>query len=179
MTSRYICKGDGVCLTQTIDCNTYEKDQDVICEHNCKPQSCPNVEICGSWQPKWLVTLKRSGCCIDCDSKFKKTLNFVDETECPMCFETSRCVIQPNCTHPTCIKCFKRCNYGEPDYPPPVFPYPEIEEEYFELGNDEDNPKFNDPLIQKYNADYNLWEDLKDQKYYNEQNLRKCPICRQ
>lgn len=59
----------------------------------------------------------------------------------------------------------------------PIFPYPKIEEEYFD---NKDNEKFikKYQLIKKYNLDYNLWLDMKEKKYISEKNLRKCPICR-
>jgi hypothetical protein len=56
----------------------------------------------------------------------------------------------------------------------PVFPYPDIYDEYYE---DIENPKWktnNYPLIEIYNRDYDIWEYNKN----NEQSLRNCPVCR-
>lgn len=81
----------------------------------------------------------------------------------------------PRCEHSVCIECFKRCYYGSKENEP-EFPYPEIEEEY---DDDPENPKWNNyPLIQIYNEEYDIWLDEKEEKYLNEENLRKCPLCR-
>lgn len=62
----------------------------------------------------------------------------------------------------------------------PIFPYPEIEDKYFDNPDDIDDEIWISeyPLIKKYNKDYALWSDIKEEKYNNEENLRKCPICR-
>ena len=173
------CDGSGVCLTQTSDINTYEKYPDFVCNHECKPMPCPNVIVCESWLPKWLIGLKQNGLCLDCNSKFGKKLDVVENTECPLCMEIDICVIQPKCTHPTCVACFKRCMYGRPDSDPPTFPYTnDILDEY---ENDlEDDPKWGRdyPLIKKWQDEYNKWDNEKEMKYHREQNLRICPICR-
>ena len=185
-----ICNGDGCCLTQTNDCNTYEKYPNVTCGYNCKAIPCPNVEICGQWGPKWYLRLRNSKVCLHCDMYFTKKLDFVEDMECPMCFETTRCVVQPNCTHVTCVDCFKRCWNGEMDTPPPKFPYPEeIEKQYYkELDESPDIYAYTDiddkwhqyyPLLVEYDRQYELYNHYKDSKYISEGNLRKCPLCRQ
>jgi hypothetical protein len=68
--------------------------------------------------------------------------------------------------------------YGDPDSPEPKFPYSEdVQNEYDE---DQDNAEFlaRYPLIEKWDKDWNKWEQEKDAKYEREQNLRICPICR-
>jgi hypothetical protein len=175
------CDGRGNCLQQTIDALIYDKVPDFPCKYDCKPIPCPNETICGNWGPKWYIELKRSGVCICCDSMFKKIMSVVESAECPMCLETTKCVIQPNCSHPTCIQCFKRCMYGEPDYPAPEFPYSkEIEDEWENDLDNDTNPKWENeyPLIEKWRADYDEWDRKKDLKYYKEENLRVCPLCR-
>ena len=172
------CTGNGECLTQTINENTYEKDADFTCMYDCRPLPCPNVSVCGAWLPKWLVGLKRSGVCISCDSQFHKKLDTVETTYCPVCLETKPGVVMPKCTHSMCVDCFKRCMYGAPDEPEPQFPYSEeVENEWHE---DQDNTEFlaRYPLVVKYNQDWNSWDDARDAKYSTEQNLRKCPYCR-
>ena len=173
------CNGTGVCLEQTIDCNTYDKYSDFACEYNCKPVPCPNSIVCGSWLPEWLLGLKRSGVCISCDSQFHKKLDVVENTECPMCLETTTCVIQPNCIHPTCVSCFKRCRYGEPDDPEPKFPYSEEVEDEWENGGHKNALWLeNHPLATKWDKDWNEWNRAMYEKFDREKNLRICPLCR-
>ena len=100
--------------------------------------------------------------------------------ECPICLEVKHSISQPNCEHTLCIECFKRCYYGDNDTEnEPKFPYPDIENEYYD---NQENPKLDYdllyPLIKKYNEDWNKWDDEKNQKYENEENLQKCPLCR-
>jgi len=181
------CDGKGICLTQNTDCNTYGKYPDVLCEHNCQPISCPNGEVCGYQAQQWYLDCHR-GTCWNCKTMFGKILTFVDDTDCPLCMETTRCVIQPNCTHPTCISCFKRCMYGE-HLPEPNFPYPkEIEEQYYKELDESDIYTYSDindkwhcdyPLLVEYDRQLELYNFCKEQKFESEKNLRKCPICRQ
>jgi len=108
-------------------------------------------------------------------------LDVSDNVECPVCLEVKRSISQPNCEHTVCIDCFKRCYYGDDSREgEPPFPYPDIEDEYYDDGGDEENPKWkNDyPLIKIYNEEWNKWDDENNDKYANEENLRKCPICR-
>jgi hypothetical protein len=105
-------------------------------------------------------------------------LKITEKLECPICLEISICVIQPQCTHHVCIDCFKRChlNRNNPEGEP-VFPYPEIEDEYFDSAENES--KWEDyPLIEVYNNEWNAWDGAREEKYEREENLRKCPICR-
>ena len=108
----------------------------------------------------------------------KGILKISDNLECPICLEKTRSISQPNCEHTVCIKCFKRCYYGDSDTEnEPKFPYPDIKDEYDE---DPDNQKWDIdyPLIKIYNQEWNKWEDENEEKYENEENLRKCPLCR-
>jgi hypothetical protein len=59
----------------------------------------------------------------------------------------------------------------------PIFPYPDIEDEY---DDDPENVKWaNDyPLIKIYYEELDKWENEKTEKYENEKNLRNCSICR-
>lgn len=185
-----VCNGDGSCLTQTDDCNTYAKDPEFTCEYNCSPKLCGNYVICGTISPEWLLRIRSRCVCMSCDMQFRKKLDIIESIECPLCFEIKKCVVQPNCTHATCVDCFKRCMYGEPSEDYPQFPYSkEIEDMYDEeLSNtsnldntDEFDAKWKRdyPLVQKWERDCEQWHDDKDLKYHNEENLRKCPICRQ
>jgi hypothetical protein len=139
---------------------------------------CKNYEICDSVLPKWWFECKGNYICTNCDILFSKILIIIDNVDCPICLEKKRSVTLPNCNHTMCIDCFKRSYYGDKDYEnEPVFPYPQQEDEYME---DELNPKWeNDyPLIKIYNEEWNKWDDDRQIKYDNEENLRKCPICR-
>lgn len=184
-----VCKGDGTCLTQTDDVNTYAKYTDVSCEYGCTPKLCGNNIVCGTIAPQWYLTIRR-GICVDCDMKFHKKLDIIENAECPLCLETKKCVVQPRCSHTTCVDCFKRCMYGEPSTEYPPFPYPkEIEDMYDEeLSNTGDLDNTNEfdarwkrdyPLVEKWERDCEKWHDDNDLKYHNERNLRVCPICRQ
>jgi len=99
------------------------------------------------------------------------------EYECPICLENKICISQPRCDHYVCIDCFKRCYYGDEDTDgEPLFPYPDIEDEYYD---DQENSKWDEyPLIKIHNEEWNNWDDNKNEKYENEENLRNCPICR-
>jgi hypothetical protein len=172
------CDGFGNCLTQTDDVNCYGKLPDVTCTHGCQPIDCPNYAVCGNNGPKWYM-LCHHGRCTTCDMRYGKNLPFKEEPEeCPVCMETSECVMLPKCGHTMCVQCFKRCVDGPPRANEPRFPYPDKEDEYFDQGNEETNPLFHDPLVVKYNADWNLWEDEWNHQYDREHNLRACPMCR-
>ncbi len=175
-----ICSGDGCCLTQTTDCNTYGKDPDFTCEHNCQPLPCPNERVCGDWAPQWYHRC-HGGWCISCKSYFGKNLTFLEEPqECPVCFDVKPSVVQPNCNHSVCIGCFKRMRVdGPPRIGEPQFPYPDREDEYYETGPfDPPHPLDADPLVVKYHRDHERWEEELSQQREAEQNLRKCPLCR-
>jgi hypothetical protein len=87
----------------------------------------------------------------------------------------------PKCDHKLCIDCFKRCYYGDDDLEAkenePQFPYPDIEDEYYD---DQDNSRWeiDYPLIEKYNKDWNEWDNNKQSKYNTENYLRMCTLCR-
>ena len=71
--------------------------------------------------------------------------------------------------------------YGQADSPAPVFPYSaDVENEYSEDLDSDTNPKWDQdyPLIKKWREDYDKWDLAKDTKYWREQNLRICPLCR-
>jgi hypothetical protein len=159
------------------DCQYTEEDGGGI--------KCKNYEVCESVLPKWWFDCKASYLCTNCDMMFgtwtsgtykqtgKGVLEINDNIECPICIECKRGISFPRCNHMVCIDCFKRCMYGD-ESGEPVFPYPDIYDEYYE---DIENPKWktnNYPLIEIYNRDYDIWEYNKN----NEQSLRNCPVCR-
>ena len=151
---------------------------------------CKNYELCEAVLPKWWFECKGNYLCTNCHMMFgtwgsgenshtgKGILEKSDNVECPICYKVERSISQPNCEHTVCIKCFKRCYYGDDDTEnEPKFPYPDIEDEYYD---NEENPKWDNdwPLIKKFNEDWNKWDDEKNQKYENAEYLQKCPLCR-
>jgi hypothetical protein len=152
---------------------------------------CKNYIICGDILPIWWFECKRNYLCNNCHIMFgtwnneiisgigkgKGHLKTSDiEYECPICLENKICISQPRCDHYVCIDCFKRC-YGFQEFEgEPIFPYPDIEDEYYE---NEENIKWDEyPLIKLYNEEYAKWLDDQEERYENEKNLRNCPICR-
>ena len=151
---------------------------------------CKNYIICETVLPKWWYECKGCYLCSNCHMMFgtwksenyqyigKDFLEVSSNLECPICLEVKECISQPRCNHSLCICCFKRCYYGdENNEGEPIFPYPDIEDEYY---NDTKNMKWinNYPLIELYNEEWNKWNDAKQEKYEQEENLQKCPICR-
>ena len=167
---------------------------------------CKNYEICLATFPnvfvedvcdmKWF----KHYLCFECYSMFgnghskyhprEGVLEFGDsDRECPVCLDVKPCIFQPRCEHTLCIDCFIRCYYGDQsDEYKPEFPYPDIEGEYYddvdnlEYYEDEDSldSKWDNeyPLIKQYREDYDIWEDNKNENYENEENVRRCVLCR-
>jgi len=168
------CNGKGECLVQS-NTGEYDKDNNTTCVHNCKPIICPNYILCNTEYPEW-VGDRHNGLCANCNIMFgtwngrKGILNIINDVECPICLETVICISQPKCDHSLCINCFKRCHYGKEE---PIFPYPEIEDDYYDNPN---NEKWKEYLnINKYESAYNIWEREKDEE---QGLLSRCPLCR-
>ena len=152
---------------------------------------CKNYELCETSIPVEQRECVGEYLCINCHMLFgtwkfqgreyktgKGILEISDNLDCPICLENKRSIEQPNCEHTLCIECFKRCYYGDDDSEnEPNFPYPDIEDDYYE---DQLNPKWETdyPLIKIYNEEWNKWDDKNTEKHENEENLRKCPLCR-
>lgn len=144
---------------------------------------CKNYIICESVLPNWWYDCKGHYLCMNCDCMFgnwcggKGELKIHNDIECPICLEINECIEQSKCEHKLCIECFKRCYYGDEMLDKkPIFPYPKLEDEYYNDVNDKKWKKY--PLIKKYNKEYDLWLDMKAEKYKSEKNLRNCSICR-
>lgn len=143
---------------------------------------CKNYELCGgiAGNREFLQCFadRRKYLCINCIIMFdtwgssttglgtgRGVLEFRDNIDCPICFDTKRCVSQPRCSHWVCIDCCKRWIYGDE----PQFPYPDIEDEYY---NDADNTRWERdyPLIKTYLINWEEWEKTMDH--------HQCPSCR-
>lgn len=163
------CHGDGSCLQQSFSPNDYIYS--FPCVHNCKPLPCYNSFVCNRICPLWCLNI-HGGTCINCAVSFGK-LYFNGTNECPVCLDNKDLIKLPNCSHAMCSDCFKRCYMYSDDINEPPFPYPDIEEEYFD---NQDDPQWNQyPLIQRYHIDYDIW---KSNVYHQRQQLSRCPICR-
>ena len=154
--------------------------EDGNCDEDIK---CPNFEICGNYDFPLNMSV-HGGLCMMCDVNYgiwqggKGVLQF-KESECPICFELTRCVSMPNCNHFICIDDFKRCFYGNPlwDNNEPSFPYPELEDDYF--FKNQGHPFYeNDPIIIQYHKEWNMWDDEREINAEQENYLKNCPICR-
>jgi hypothetical protein len=175
------CDGDGMCLEQdTI--NTYKKNNKYNCKYNCKPEKCPNFELCGTKYPEVDFDC-HGGLCGSCNMTFGKwqggkgDLIFKSNTKCVWCDNITRCISFPKCDHYACIRCFKRV-YGFFSINSPDFPYPKLENEYFE-GDDNVQNKF-----QKKYPEIKIWEDIcceiADLEEYIQDKFskyKKCPKC--
>lgn len=177
------------------DCRDYDYEKNNIGYDEQYPDGgikCNNFLLCKTVLPNWWIDCKKCYICTNCNIMFgtwksgdiqhtgKGVLPIHNDKDCPVCLEITTVVEQPRCNHFACINCFKRCYYGDDDIENmPIFPYPEIEDEYYDDYIDEDNEKWaNYPLIKEYNLLYDLWLEEKENKYINEEYLRMCPICR-
>jgi hypothetical protein len=139
---------------------------------------CKNYELCGTVLPKWWYDCKGTYICTDCDIDEFGVLEFLDDQKCPICMDRARSIKYPKCGHTACVSCFRRCFHGpKVGNHEPFFPYPKLEDAYFEDPNNEKwEREF--PLIRDYNIAYNLYHDYRDARYETEAYLRKCFVCR-
>jgi hypothetical protein len=169
-----------------------EKNIDGNCKYTEEKDDtikCKNYELCNSLLPEWWFECKGNYLCTDCHMMFgtwgsgenlhtgKGILEINNNIYCPICLECKKGISQPRCEHFICIDCFTRCYYGNTDEKEPIFPYPDIEDEYYD---DQKNIKWeNDyPLIKTFHEEWNNWDDKRMEKYDNEEYLRICPMCR-
>ena len=142
---------------------------------------CKNYEVCDRVLGRWWFDCKGDYLCTSCDVTFGSkilTISADDNLECPVCLETAKGVTHLHCNHYVCISCFKRCYYGD-NSGEPTFPYPEIENEYYE-DTDPEGTKWvtQYPLISSYHDKWYEWIDKRNQRHLDEKYLRNCPICR-
>lgn len=136
---------------------------------------CKNYTLCKSLLPTWWRNCNESYLCTNCDLMYGE-LTF-KKIECPICFDYIHGVSQVKCDHFICVDCFKRCYYGDEDLEnEPQFPYPELEEEYYQ---DMDHPKWKDyPFIRIFHDEWIRWDNRRVEQYEQEESLRHCPLCR-
>lgn len=177
--------------------NENERKRRGFDEHGQHGIQCKNYKVCGSTLPDWWYKCKGRYLCSNCDMIFgtwtsvdgdvqvfktgKGELDFESNIRCPVCFETADGVSYPNCDHKACIQCFKRSWYGDHDETDrPKFPFPEIEDEYYDDRHSDTNTKWAKyrPQIDAYEEEDRAWEDIQMEKCQKEEYLRKCPLCR-
>lgn len=162
-----------------------------------KHQRCANYPFCDAKES----FLMKNGICVNCDFSFgkwrgrKDILDFVNDCECPICFETTKMgVVLYACNHPICIDCAKKCYYNPCDdnydlEHKPKYPYSQqtrdlfdkIEEKLWNCENVVNKYRnlLNDPCIQMYKDFEMTWKNNRDYEWDQEHLfLRKCPLCR-
>jgi hypothetical protein len=135
---------------------------------------CNNYELCKNF----LSNENDLICAICIQFNFYK-IKYYKTISCSICYENNiKGLKQPNCNHKICTNCFKRCYFGNQNLKDePIFPYSEIEKEYFE--NPDDIKWINNyPLIDKYELEWSRWYNEIDYQYEMEEFLRKCPFCK-
>ena len=157
---------------------------------------CNNYELCkGLSAPDCGWERRGNYLCLNCDMFFNSKavygegitlkegkLEFSDNNfECIVCYEPNkRSITLLKCNHKMCIECFKRCHYGDENLDnEPEFPYPEIEEEYYDdidTSRWDNDPDY--PLIKSYNEEWNKWDDARELNRSRETYLKVCPLCR-
>jgi hypothetical protein len=64
---------------------------------------CPNFQLCR----KMIDPSMKA--CSSCFWEFNnEVVEFKDDMECPVCYETKKCVKFRKCTHFVCLKCFDK-----------------------------------------------------------------------
>lgn len=148
-------------------------------QYNEDEIKCKNYIICNSTIPEWDKDI-----CINCDLLYGKwkggkgILPIYENKECPICLDIETNIELPYCNHTLCLNCFNRCFHVQHNIENmPIFPYPDLEEEYY---NNPEHIKWDIdyPLIKSYYNQLDIWEKNNELQYENESHLHKCPICR-
>ena len=175
--STIYCEGNGECLEQKFEENTYQKKRGITCFYNCTPLKCSNHIVCNAIRPRYVYDGTK-GVCLPCYEKFGKLKFKYSGEECPVCMYEKVCVKLPHCDHYICVDCFKRFHIGPYRENEPKFPYSEIiKKDYYEQPG---HIKWHTdlPLVKIWLQRHDEWEKYYQNKYDGEENLRKCPICR-
>ncbi len=159
-----VCPGNGSCFDPNATIFTKNpKNNQVICEHMCQIQLCPNYQLCHHSAPKWVFDA-HDGRCWTCNFTFAINLAFNHEKmECPICLnQTETSVAFPGCqvNHFICTRCF--WNHHITGYEDNGYPYKDTTD-----NNDE-------------NEQYTSDEDTNDEEYVHPNRNRqdKRMICR-
>ncbi len=183
------CPGCGYCLVQDDETGKYSTSPNNDCPHKCRAIACPNVELCETYFPQWLLNAHMSRC-VQCniyigrDLQIRNGIESVDG-ECPMCLEdldqNVRVVVEPSCgKHVRCLPCFKQSALGplppNPMDPRPPFPYPDRWNEYLNAPDGIDGPIgfAGDPNYEAWNQEDAEWEE----RQVPDSKLLDCPVCR-
>jgi hypothetical protein len=175
------CDGSGYCLTVKA----------LLCTHECRREPCPNVDLCGNEEPRFLLEFNR-GVCNTCASAFGCSLENPSpsadpvlpvsapaaDRECPVCLTNDVALWgQPRCCHMLCVSCLRVIYGWESLEEGPPFPLPsDQEDEYY------DNPNvfLNDPTIQSWKLEMGSWRRQRLQFILqNQRFIKHCPVCRQ
>lgn len=179
------CTGIGLCLSQDDETGFYSTLPNANCKFLCKALPCPNVQLCNTYFPDWLMDCS-DGRCLTCDIYFGQNLIIRPMTAgddvCPVCLESDvdLVVVEPACgKHIRCVPCFRMCWFGpmppDPSDPRPPFPYPDRWEEYQRAEDGPDGPVgfAGDPVFEAWNDEDCEWED----RQQPDRSLQKCPLC--
>lgn len=171
------CDGNGICFKQTSH-SGYTKNPHCVCIFDCQLARCTNFMVCEASRPSYILKCMNNKC-VDCNIMFgqwcggKGNLTFFANLDkCCICLGENKVgVSQPKCRHTICLDCFKKCYFTNVDIDEPVFPYG--------IDEDPDDVKWdNDPLVIKYRDDYDIWEDEQDKLYKEQEELKRCPLCK-
>lgn len=78
-----------------------------VCPHNCQLVKCNNYKLCSQKRPQFLLWC-HNGMCTDCAVMVGK-LKFLDEkTDCPVCLNDNKEMIETKCKHTFCLECWKQ-----------------------------------------------------------------------
>ncbi len=156
----------------------------------CEIIKCPNYEVCSSDFPKCIGNCHQNRC-INCDIIFGNIdLVFSEQSNmCDICYISNQQVKLPDCSHYTCIECFKQIYFfDETKYylNPEKYGCPSC-------PNDCNNPdrgtqcyceeydSIKDTWAKDFPEQYENWNNDEDNSINNITNLHghgKCPFCR-
>lgn len=147
---------------------------------DCGAVKCRNFELCGEILPSEWLDCRDDYLCDCCTKLFQRRgqsgrLSFSTNV-CQMCGVTRRCAAHPVCGHSLCTDCFGDHYYGECDYDEPVFPYPEIADEYW-ADADSEWWDLEYPALRQYHRLHKSWIRRRRQTRMQHGRKRTCPIC--
>ena len=155
-----------------------EYSQRHINKQNC--YKCKYHQLCYGYVPKYHFSSKTK-LCYYCTNKFDNADEynpvFKMKANCSNCSKFGRVVNQPKCKHFLCLECSRKCYFGTETYlEEPVFPYPDMEHDYF---SDMENPywKKKYPLIKSFEERWNRWDAFTNRSSNIRRLSKKCPTC--